>query len=285
MKDRMNLVNYMEKQKQASKVWEGLALIGAIGIIDFITGYEISFSLFYVIPISFVTWFINRQYGIMASIAGAVVWLSADLASGHDYANLFIPTWNTMIRLSFFLIIAWLISALKFVMEHEKKLARTDYLTGAMNSRLFFELIQVEIDRLRRYKRIFTLVYIDLDNFKTVNDQLGHAAGDQVLRTVVKHVNIHLRETDVIARLGGDEFALLLPETSQEAARVALGKLHDGLLKEMQQNSWPITFSIGALTCLEEPPSADELVRMTDNLMYMVKHHEKNGLKFATYPE
>jgi diguanylate cyclase (GGDEF)-like protein len=175
------------------------------------------------------------------------------------------------------------VSALKSALEREKELARTDYLTGAVNSRLFFELVQMEIDRSQRYEHPFTLVYIDLDNFKAVNDQFGHTTGDLVLRAVVSYAKKYLRKIDVIARLGGDEFALLLPETNQESAGVALTKLQGGLLEEMRQNNWPITFSIGVLTCNVAPLKSDELVKMADELMYSVKRGSKNAIRYSTY--
>jgi len=168
-------------------------------------------------------------------------------------------------------------------MERERAVARTDYLTGAGNLRFFLELLQKEIDRSLRYQHPFTLVYIDVDNFKTVNDQFGHIIGDEVLRTLVRNITTHVRKTDTVARLGGDEFALLLPETTQESARVAISKLQDGLLKEMQQNKWPITFSVGVLTCRAPPVKAGELVRIADELMYSVKYGGKNAITYSTY--
>ena len=177
------------------------------------------------------------------------VWLGADVATGHSYAYPLIPIWNTFIRLAFFVIITLLLSALRRSTEREREFARVDNLTGAVNPRFFYDVAQMEIDRFQRYKHPFTLAYIDLDNFKTVNDQFGHSAGDQVLRKVVSSAKKYLRKIDVIARLGGDEFALLLPETNEESARVALSKVQNGLLEEMRQGKWPITFSIGVLTC------------------------------------
>lgn len=279
----MNLIENLEKKSQPFKIVLEFALIGVIGIIDFLTGYEIGVSLFYVIPISFAAWSLGRRHGIAASVVSSCVWLGADAASGHIYSYPLIPFWNTLIRLSFFVIIALLLSALRNAMEREKEVARTDFLTGAVNSRFFFELVQMEIDRLQRYERPFTIAYIDLDNFKTVNDQFGHPAGDRVLRAVVGYAKKHLRKIDVIARLGGDEFALLLPETSQDAARGALTKLHGGLLEEMRQNNWPITFSVGVLTCRAAPRNTDELVKMADELMYSVKRGSKNAIKYSTY--
>lgn len=260
-----------------------LALICAIGALDFLTGYELAFSLFYVLPIAFAAWSMGRLHGIAASVASTLVLYWADTGPEHYYSQPLIPLWNAGIGLSLFLIIAVLLSALKSSMEHEQELARTDYLTGAVNSRLFFELAQWEINRSLRNKNHLTLAYIDLDNFKFVNDQLGHAAGDDVLRAVVGFAKKNLRTTDVIARLGGDEFALLLPETGQQNASAVLAKLIDGLGAEMQRNGWPITFSVGVVTCSAAPVKAEELVKIADQLMYSVKHGGKNELAYCLH--
>jgi diguanylate cyclase (GGDEF)-like protein len=280
----MNFLDILEKLSLPFKRFLGFTLIGVIGTLDILTGYEMAFSIFYVMPISFAGWLMGRRIGILASLVSTFIWLLTDL-SGHIYANPIVPLWNTLVRLTFFCFVALLLSALKRSMEHEKTLARTDYLTGAGNLRFFLELLQKEIDRSLRYKHPFTLIYIDLDNFKAVNDQFGHVVGDEVLRSLVKYITTHVRKTDVLARLGGDEFALLLPETTQESARVALTKLHGGLLEEMQQNKWPITFSIGVLTCSAPLLKADELVRMADELMYSVKYEGKNAITYSTYAD
>lgn len=245
----MRYLNELEKHSTSLKFLLGLVLIGIVGVLEFLTGYEVEFSLFYVLPVAFVTWFTNHSLGVIASLVSAGVWLGTDVASGHLYPQLFTPLWNTFIRLSFFVIITLLLSALKRAMEHEAQSARTDNLTGAINTRAFYELLQREIDRLARYGHFFTLVYIDLDNFKVVNDQFGHVTGDQALRSVVDFIRGHIRRTDIVARLGGDEFAMLLPETHQEVAHVLVSNLRIGLLEEMRQKQWPITFSMGVLTC------------------------------------
>jgi diguanylate cyclase (GGDEF)-like protein len=279
----MSFLAYLEKLSQLSKILLGVVLVGITGVVDILTGYELAFSLFYVIPVSYTTWYIGRRYGIIMSLFSAMIWLWADVASGHFYSQPIIPIWNAMIRFAFFIIIALLLSALKKTLEHEKELARTDYLTGAVNSRLFYELVEMEIERLQRNEHPFTLVYFDLDNFKSVNDQFGHLAGDQVLRTVVSYARDHLRKIDVIARLGGDEFALLLPETAHESALIVIEKLQSGFLEEMRQRNWSITFSVGVLTCKAAPSGPDELIKIADGLMYSAKHSGKNAIKYSDY--
>ena len=159
----------------------------------------------------------------------------------------------------------------------------SDYLTGAANTRLLYELTQMEIDRFERYGHPFTLAYLDLDDFKRLNDKFGHAVGDLVLRKLVNAARRNLRKADIVARLGGDEFALLLPETNQESALVVLSRIQRNLLEEMMRGSWPITFSIGVITCSSSPQSADELVKMADELMYSVKREGKNGIKYSNF--
>ncbi|MGR9044497.1 MAG: GGDEF domain-containing protein [Gammaproteobacteria bacterium] len=283
--ESMNILTFLEKQSLSPflSVLLGFVLIGLIGFCDFLTGYELAFSVFYVLPIASITWLTNRRLGILASFASASIWFAADTGTGHFYSHPLIPVWNAFIRFAFFVIITWLLSALKKAMEHEKKLARIDYLTGAVNSRTFYDLARMEIGRFQRYKHPFSIAYIDLDNFKAVNDRFGHLVGDQVLRAVVSSARSHLRSMDVVARLGGDEFALLLPETNVESVRVALTKIHGGLSEAMRRGNWPITFSIGVMTCRAAPDSVEQLIKLTDQLMYSVKHERKNAIKFSTY--
>ena len=170
-------------------------------------------------------------------------------------------------------------------MEHEKTLARTDFLTGALNARFFHEMAQMEINRSFRYKRHFTLAFIDVDNFKNINDTFGHTEGDTVLRTIATKIKSHLRKTDIVARVGGDEFVVLLPETDAQTAPIAISNMQRALLKEMAENGWAVTFSIGVLTLTAPRLSVDEMLGRADQLMYVVKNGGKNNIHHASYPE
>jgi diguanylate cyclase (GGDEF)-like protein len=277
----MNILTPLEKRSRALWAIVGFLLVFLIGLMDILTGYEFAFSLFYLLPISSATWFAGRRLGVTTSVVSAFIWFVSDVITGHPYSHPAIPYWNTAIRFGFFLITTLLLAALKQAHEHEKELARIDKLTGAVNRSFFSELVQMEIDRSQRFGHPFTLAYIDLDNFKAVNDHFGHSSGDKVLYTMVQQAKSQLRRTDVVARLGGDEFAFLLPETDQDAAQIVISKVQNSLLNEMHRNDWPVTFSIGVLTCINAPHTTDELIRQADDLMYSVKNNGKNSIGYS----
>lgn len=260
----------------------GYLLLVVVGIIDIITGNELAFSLFYLLPVVLVTWFSGRNQGLIICLVAATVWYFADILAGQTYSQPAIGYWNAIVRLGFFVVIALLLPVIK-TLEREREFARIDYLTGIANRRYFFEILHTELERSQRYKHSFTIAYIDLDGFKQVNDQYGHKTGDKLLCAFVNRTKSLLRSTDTIARLGGDEFILLLPEINQYAAQFTILRIQSALLEEMQQHQWPVTFSIGVLTYQSGETSADELVNQADALMYSVKKAGKNAIIYTTY--
>jgi diguanylate cyclase (GGDEF)-like protein len=260
----------------------GYILLIGIGVVDIITGNEMAFSLFYLIPVMLVTWFSGRNQGIIICLVAAIIWYCADIISGQVYSQPAIGYWNAAVRFGFFVLVTLLLPTLK-ALESEREFARIDYLTGIANRRHFFELLNIELERSQRYKHPFTLAYIDLDGFKLVNDKYGHQTGDDVLCKIVTRTKSHLRKTDMMARLGGDEFILLLPETDQDTAQVSIPRIQSALLDEMKQHQWSVTFSMGALTYQSGEISADELVNKADDLMYSVKKSGKNSITYAVY--
>ena len=261
----------------------GIVSIGLLGAMDFLTGNEITFSLFYLVPIVLVTWTVNQKAGLLMSILSALALLVAELAAGQTYSHPLIPFSNTLIRAVFYLVVTYLVSELKKAQKEEQRAARTDFVSGAVNARYFHELLQMEIVRIRRYPHPITIVYMDIDNFKLVNDLFGHNIGDDVLRSIASELKSQLRSTDIIARVGGDEFALLLPSTRQPEAEVVLSKVRPNLLEAMKRRNWPVTFSMGAVTCMAPPYSAEQLISMADELMYEVKNSTKNNVRFVTW--
>jgi diguanylate cyclase (GGDEF)-like protein len=280
----MNAAAFFEKRSKPFWVIAGVVLVIILGIINYFSGYELNLSLFYLIPIFIVVWFTDGRMGLVFSFASTVVGFLANYFTGQTYSNPTIFVSNAVLHLGFYLVVAWLVATLKRTSKGNLELARTDYVTGAVSVRYFYELAQIEIRRSQRYRRPITVAYIDLDNFKTVNDQLGHSTGDRVLRAVTDGIRRQVRNADTLTRLGGDEFALLLPETDGEAARTALNKIHASLVDEMLRNGWMVTFSMGVVTFKEAPKTVDQMVKMADNVMYSVKAAGKNGVRYSTYP-
>lgn len=154
------------------------------------------------------------------------------------------------------------------------QLATTDALTGLQNRRSFFDAAAAEVARARRYGDPLSLVSINLDRFKLVNDKYGHAAGDVALVRFAEICRRHVREVDLLARIGGEEFALLLPATSQDnAARLAeriRQAVHDiAILADGQ--SFQFTVSMGVAAYRDTGDSLEELMRRADDALYRAK--------------
>jgi len=276
----MGLVAFLEKRRKPFWVSVGLILVLVLGVVDYRTGFELSISLFYLIPIFLVAWFTDRNLTLIISAVSVIIWFLTDYVTGLTYSNPMIYVWNTMIRLGIFIIFSLLLARLRSVLKANQEMARVDYVSGAANIRYFYELAQIEISRYQRYKHPLTLVYIDLDDFKGINDSLGHNTGDKVLRAVTDGIKCQIRPTDILARLGGDEFALLLPETGEEDVKQAVGRIHSTLMEEMAKNNWSVTFSIGVVTFQQVPASVDEMIKLADGVMYSVKTDTKNGIQY-----
>ena len=258
-------------------------IVYILGTIDYLTGFELSFSFFYLIPVSMAAWALGRKMGLAFSVFSATIWLTSNILSGQEFSSPFVGTWNTLLRFGFYAVVTTLLVELRSALEEERLLANTDPLTGALNRRSFNEIAEKKMIFSEVNKHPYTVVYIDIDNFKTINDRLGHAIGDLVLKTVVDTIQTQIRNTDFLARLGGDEFAILLTDIDQERARPIIERLQSALLEKMEKNEWDVTFSIGVLTVLSMPESADKLVSLTDALMYEVKSTGKNAIYFSTF--
>ncbi len=260
-----------------------LLVLAAVWALDFYTGVEISFSIFYLIPIVLATWYVGREAGVVMALLCAAAWLTADLAAGQHYSSRIIPFWNAGVRFGFFLVTVLTLAPLKRTLHSERTFARTDFLTGIANMKAFFEMTELEVNRSRRSDKPLSVVYLDCDNFKTVNDRFGHHAGDALLRAAAETIKAGLRPTDTVARAGGDEFVVLLPETGETGAGIVIARLRTSLAAVMRKRRWPVTFSIGAVTFPQPPDSVDDMIKKADRVMYAVKAAGKDNCRQETY--
>ena len=262
-----------------------LVLVSIIGVFRYLSGPELALSLFYLFPIALATWHVGRWAGISISVASTISWLAADLLMLSSFSNALIPYLNETFRLIVFLIITHTIFGLKTALEKHKTLARTDPLTSVANRRAFYELANMELNKARRYQTPISVLYLDIDDFKQVNDRFGHHIGDALLRAVAKTVKKNIRAIDVVARLGGDEFGILLAGTGAEAAALVVRKLKKKLSELIQDNGWSVTLSIGAVTFEVLPDSVDEMINAADGQMYHAKKDGKNRIQYKIIAE
>jgi diguanylate cyclase (GGDEF)-like protein len=283
------VLNFFSRLPESRRRWLtfaiALGLIVLLGGLDYLTASDFSLALFYLLPISLVAWEVGDAEGFLFILLSIGAWVGTDLLDGEAHLQSPVYYWDAMIRLSFMLIVLALLSRLRNALTNERIASRTDFLTGAINSRSFCDLATMELDRLRRYGRPFSLIYLDIDNFKEINDQRGHLAGDGILRQVVQATRDMLRASDVIARLGGDEFAFLLPETDGIEARAVTAKIQEQIRRISLDEKTFVTASMGVLTCREAPQNADVLIQLGDELMYRVKNSGKKSAWFGEYPE
>jgi diguanylate cyclase (GGDEF)-like protein len=231
--------------------------IAILGVVDYVSGGEIVLSVFYVMPVALAAWVAGRTVGTVFAAAASAAWFLADHYSlGLGWSS-WVAWWNGAVRFAFFVLIALVVAALRHALLEERELARLDPLTGA---------------------------YIDVDDFKRVNDGLGHAVGDEVLATIATELTDAVRRTDMVARLGGDEFAVVLPEADAAVSATIFERVLHAVEDTVMTRGWPITLSVGTVTCPEISQcspgrSGERLVSLADEAMYEAKQAGKNTLR------
>jgi len=261
-----------------------LLVVALIGTLDYLTGFKLSFAIFYFVPIAVATWYLGKREGRNTALLSFFLSVTAGLINaGNVTETQAIVLWNGLTPLALFLIIVALLHKLRKRLELEQRLARTDHLTGCLNARAFMPMLQYHFDLAGRDHQPITLAYVDLDDFKSVNDTQGHHEGDRVLKLVARVWHESCRRTDLIARLGGDEFCILFPNTDQKAAANIIAKGRQAMTAAFQSEHINVTCSIGALTFPTEMLTTREAVKAADMLMYRAKNQGKNSTVFSVF--
>jgi diguanylate cyclase (GGDEF)-like protein len=169
--------------------------------------------------------------------------------------------------------------------EHYRALAQTDGLTGLPNFRSFHARLEEEVSRATRYGHPLACAMVDLDGLKTINDKMGHAAGNRAIVALADAVREELRDTDFAARYGGDEFVVLLPQTSEPQAALFAERLRRRLIETSEHAGLPVRGSIGVAAVsadeLETPEASEDLLRRADEALYRAKRSGRDRVEVA----
>lgn len=224
----------------------------------------------------------NRRYDtktpIYVGITLALVWSATEVAISWPNFPMIVFGLNTFTRSVIFTIIGRVLIKL----WREREYARKDMLTGLANRVELLERLEVEQMHSERSGRPYSLLYIDIDHFKALNDAYGHQVGDEALKVLAFILRMCSRKVDVAARLGGDEFLLLLIETDEQICEVMIKRIEASAKQAFEERSWPISLSIGKTTKIGKTKDVDWVIRLADENMYQAKKAKQQMMQDAT---
>ncbi len=206
------------------------------------------------------------------------MWAVSDMTPGRQFSAPWIPWANAVTRLMTYSLVALLVAQVRLQFEREHELATSDTLTRLLNRRAFLEAGAFEVNRSKRYGHPLAVVFLDLDDFKQLNDTKGHDAGDAALTATAGALLGALRSSDLVARLGGDEFAVLLPEIGYDAAIEAGRKIAIAVNNALRDFP-PVRGSIGVAWFGDAQRTFPVMLRAADELMYEVKESGKGNMR------
>jgi diguanylate cyclase (GGDEF)-like protein len=236
---------------------------------------EIRLGILYIVPVLLATW----TEGLAWGLGFAVVTIGLREVVAWDQLPAGTPLlWRLVNAVTYVVVLAVGMAGLqrlRHIQQQLSRLATHDPLTGLVNARSFAARLTQELERNRRYPRPLALLYLDLDDFKVINDSHGHQTGDAVLRLVADAMRSSMRQADIVGRLGGDEFAVLMPETDPPLADAAAHRLAASL-RTVFKGTPTVTASIGVVSCTVSDANTDELLRRGDQAMYEAKRAGKD---------
>ncbi|HEU5210808.1 MAG TPA: GGDEF domain-containing protein [Longimicrobiales bacterium] len=228
-------------------------------------------DLLFVLPVAVIAMAGGRPLGVTSGVAAAVLRSLVELWRGPGHEHPAIAVLSFLLGALVYMLTAWFAAEITTAALRARASALTDPLTGLGNRRFFEDVAERELNRSQRYARPLALAFINIDDFRSVNEERGHAAGDALLRRVAQELPSGIRRSDIVARLGGDVFAVLLPETPAEGAEVAMGKLRERLRATAREGGFDVRFSVGVATLDTGATTLKALMSAADATMYAAK--------------
>ena len=258
-------------------LWPMLVIAGLIAVAAAMTRFgEVTIVAVSLPVLLLAAWSCGPRWTLWFAIVGAVT-------------PAFATEWNLMAtsaavvsRLVIYVVAGMLVAILRTSLDRATEIAEHDRLTGLLNRTGFIRELTSESNRARRAGWPVAVGFLDCDNFKQVNDVQGHLAGDEVLKLTAQTISDNIRNYDCAARFGGDEFVILWPVLSAKGGEDAARRLHSILTDVLRQAGWDVGFSLG-VAVFETIPDAEEMLSVTDQLMYEAKRTGKGKMCVSVY--
>jgi diguanylate cyclase (GGDEF)-like protein len=272
---------YMRRIPDPVQLAIGLGLVAGLMAFKLTIGRSVTVIDFLFVPVVWVGWFARARWNGYAVAAAAATTSAVVAVVAETQASVAAATASGLARFALYLVVLALLGMMRRERAAHQQAAATDQLTGAANSRAFRAIASAEVERAQRYGRELSLAYLDVDDFKAVNDNLGHPEGDRVLLEVSHVMRSMVRSVDTVARIGGDEFAILMPETGAADAAGVVERVHREIARLSTVDGGRVPCSVGLVTFDRPPASLKELVAAGDELLYRAKERGKDRIEQA----
>lgn len=257
----------------------GLLGYSITGLLPDETGSFLSLDVLYCIPV-IQTARLASIHGLrhhdmlvstIAAIVVAVIWSLAEAIIAWQYFPKPILLLNMFTRSVVFTVVGRVLVKL----WRDKKYARIDVLTGLDNRLELLDRLTKEQRRSERSRKPYSLLFIDIDHFKKLNDKHGHHIGDEALKVLADILRSCSRTVDVVARLGGDEFVVLLPDTDEASCETLIHRIEASSNQAFAERSWSLSISIGRTTNMGNNNTVEQVIKLADENMYAIKKNSK----------
>lgn len=248
---------------------------------DYVVGQHIDTSIFHLVPIAYVAFYGKRWQTITLVTLSELLYTGIEIIVLMHQSPLFAILWNSLARGILFMIIAIGAQKLGVSYQREAHFSNHDPLTGALNRRALERLLLEHMMLTESWP--LTIAYIDIDNFKQVNDRLSHAAGDALLSNTIRLLSFNARKGDRIGRLGGDEFMAIYPGANEAMAKTIVIRQRDAIHDYYQRKAFGTSLSIGVVTFHHSPADMMEMIRQADAAMYQAKNSGKSQIIYSSY--
>jgi len=269
---RSTLISWYEGQRFGVAVAGAAFLLSLLVTVDGLLGFEPAFRILYVVPLWFATRLGGRTAGFLLVILGTWVGTTIDLRGNYAMTTVVSSGLLHFFALG---VLMFAIAKIEESLWSARKQAMHDPLTGLLNRRALKMFGGEAFARTQIMHKPLTAVVIDCDDFKKLNDEMGHRAGDHALQILARALDAETRDTDVIARIGGDEFVLLLPGSDAEEARGVMARVSINFDQRILDAGYGTSLSVGLASMDEGDGGIEDLLSRADEQMYFDKAKKK----------